>query len=505
MEDSDVAGIDKPALLLNGRNILSNGNIDYSSAIKVVNLQELDKVTLEKYLVKPGDILIPSISRKLDAIAIASQEITPPLLFSNTLIRIRISPQKADPLLVFSFIRSDIGKSLLKRNTSSFLLDDFKISVKGISESTIFLPSLSDQESSGKDVESEFSYLTSAIRQLKDEVLPQLQDLNQPEKSQFTHREELAEVSFELRRIASSLTSKPLSARVLSEYPMPVALAYRRFYDSRFNVYEKTQRLRDLFEASFIFVYNLILADWLKNLDSKDYYIEDNGARRAYQTFSLARKNDFLKHIIKIAKINRGRDLFMPEIANSSLTDLFDSLKELRNHLSHSATATKSKQEKILSDNEPVILDVLEELDFLRDYRLVRVPLSYRKGGREIYRMEVYKGVAPQLEEKPIEEDIQSEDLKMAEHDHLILLRNDGKILDLHPLYQLVDNETTQYQPHICFFKQRSEVCQSDNHNAEKLIILKGESINSSETISLKGTEEFEKMIERILKTKPEQ
>jgi hypothetical protein len=61
----------------------------------------------------------------------------------------------------------------------------------------------------------------------------------------------------------------------MSHYPTPIALAYRRFYDSRFNIYEQTLRLRDLFESASFFVYNLVLSDVLRRLDPKQFYIEE--------------------------------------------------------------------------------------------------------------------------------------------------------------------------------------------------------------------------------------
>lgn len=500
------------ALLLNGRSVLPSGEINYSLSDRAINIKDLDPCTLEKYLVKPGDILIPAVSKRLNAIAIVPEGIQRHLLFSSALVRIRVNPEKAVPQFVFSFLRSDTGKSLLSRNASSSLLDDVRISIQSLSTTAIFLPSLSKQHSAGNSPpnnEDKFSYLFHSIEQLEYGILPQLKDLSQTGKFTFTTQDELAAMSLKLRKIASSLAPAPLFERVMNEYPTPIALAYRCFYDSRFNVYEKTQRLRDLFETSFVFIYNLVLADWLKNLDPINYFIPDPGARRSYKTFALARKNDFLKCIIKVSKNSQESDLFLSEITTSPLTNFFDSLKDLRNHLSHSATATKSKQEKILSDNEPLILDLLESLDFLRDYRLVRVPLSYRKSGKEIYRMEVYKGVAPQLVEEPIEEDggleegAELKSLKMAEHDHLVLLRKDGKILDLHPFYQLIDNEKTQYQPHIWFFKQLNGSRKQNGSAFEKQITLEGEIISNSETISLKGTEEFENLLRKILETKP--
>ena len=280
----------------------------------------------------------------------------------------------------------------------------------------------------------------------------------------------------------------------MNKYPTPLALAYRRFHDSRFNVYEQVQRLRDVYESTSFFVYNLVLADILRRLDPQIFFITDKGSRRAYNNFSMAARIDLVKEVVNIAKLKSNTDIFIPELVGSPFPHCAEQLKDLRNSLSHTATATESKQRQILSDYQPIVEDLLSGLEFFEDYRLVRVPSFYRKGGQFIYRMEVYQGTVPNLDEQAAKEDSALEELKEAEYNHLVMLNNSGKILDLHPLYQLVENKQTQYESHICFFKQRKQ----------KEGKLEGESVLNSKVIALEGFDEFEELQRNILERLPE-
>jgi hypothetical protein len=100
--------------------------------------------------------------------------------------------------------------------------------------------------------------------------------------------------------------------------------------------------------------------------------------------------------------------------------------------------------------------------------------------------MEVYTGAVPNLTEQSISLDTQ---LTQAEHNHLILLDREYQILDLYPLYQLIDNEQTQYETHLCFFKQSKKKDQ----------ILEGESVHNFASIELTGFEDFSNLQNIIL------
>jgi hypothetical protein len=135
---------------------------------------------------------------------------------------------------------------------------------------------------------------------------------------------------------------------------------------------------------------------------------------------------------------------------------------------------------------------MLEDLDFLTRYRLVRIPSFYFLHGQLMRRMEIYHGVVPELDEQPIPD---PSSLTQADRDHLVLLDDEDKVLDLHPLYQLLASQETRHENHLCFFKQRRA----------GQMLLEGESVQGAFPVRLEGFQDFEALQDRILDTSPEE
>lgn len=476
--------------LLSHKNILLDGCIDLENT-NVVHCEEASQVSNQcvEYLLKNDDILISRILTKTNVkIGLVSNISQKLIVFEDSIIRVRVNSSRVDPISVFEFLRSDTGFNLLK-NYASSLAGMPRISLSGLANTPVFIP-----DTSGKSVD-ELNFITVAVQRIKNDILPVLENI-EPVKKKSNNSEstssnsQLSDVASKLRELASYIVPpslRPVAEKVMDNYPTPIALAYRRFHDSRFNVYEQVQRLIDVFELTSYFVYNLVLSDILQRLDPKLFCIKDSGARRAYNTFAMSRRIDAIKEIVEISRLNNGVYLFIPELLNSSFIEPAEKLKDLRNELSHAATASESRQHKILDEYKPIVEKFLSELEFLTDYRLVRIPFLYRQDGQIIYRMEVYQGTVPHLNEQ--KKDSELEGLQLPEHNHLVMLNNVGNILDLYPLCQIVNNEETQYEKHICFLKQ----CESKK---KKLV---GESIQNCKMYSLEGFDVFENMIKIIL------
>ena len=265
--------------------------------------------------------------------------------------------------------------------------------------------------------------------------------------SEISNREQVLRlVSEKLKNLTRELVDPPLAERVLTNYPMPIALAYRRFQDARFNLFEQVLRLKDLFESMGFFIYNLMLADRLRRLDPAKYQVQDAGARRAYNGFSMAARLDFVSALLHTAATtNSQHELFIPDLVGTSVVETAQRLQdELRNRISHTATTTESQQDRLLKEFQPLAEDLLEDLSFLSNYRLVRIPSFHFKRGRLFRRVEVYKGVTPSVEE----EILQDQGATQAEFDHVVMLSPEDKVLDLYPLYrahQLLKRHGTQH------------------------------------------------------------
>ena len=224
------------------------------------------------------------------------------------------------------------------------------------------------------------------------------------------------------------------------------------------------------------------------DLDAQKYFIEDRGARRAYNGYSTAGRIGFISAVLQVAGQNGGQDLFIPELVElTSMLDLTRHLQDdFRNHLSHTTTAHEGIAERTLKTFKPAIEQLLEQLAFLTRYPLVRIPSFAVRQGRWVRRMVVYKGVVPRSEEESLSV---SSVFPTAESEHLVLLGGEDKVLDLYPLYQLLANEETHFETHLCFLKQRK-------HGERGL---EGESIQGAFEIQLGGFDEFEGLQQKIL------
>jgi hypothetical protein len=236
------------------------------------------------------------------------------------------------------------------------------------------------------------------------------------------------------------------------------------------------------------FIYYVVLADMFRHLDTHKYFIEDRGARRAYNGYSMSARIDLISAVLQIADSNGGQDLFIPELTELiSVINLAKHLQDdFRNPLSHTMTAHEGIAERMLKMFKPDVDQLLEQLAFLAHYPLVRVSSFVVRQGQWVRRMAVYKGVAPSYEEEPILAESIS---PSAESDHLVLLGSEERVLDLYPLYQLLTNKETRFETHLCFFKQRK---QSERR-------LEGESIQGGFELRLEGFDEFEHLQQRIL------
>ncbi|MEP0873205.1 type I restriction enzyme HsdR N-terminal domain-containing protein [Trichocoleus desertorum AS-A10] len=478
--------------LLTGRDLSEKSDLNFNQVCNIparkLEIQNFDRGKYERYFIKAGDILIPRIGQYLSKKAIVfPNSIEGNVVFADSIIRVRVDQEKAKPSDVVDFLKSDSGQKIIQRFASS-LAGMSRLSVKTLTQTPIFIPRFSSAP-----ILEELSTIATTIRQLKEDILPSLESLEKCTDSNSGEKNEIEVIACQLHQLAAELVPLPLAEKILNNYPTPIAFAYKRFQDSRFNVYEQVQRLRDVYEAASFFIYNLVLADCFRSLDPSKYFIADPGARRAYNGYSMSKRTDFVNAIIIIAKANNGIELFVPELINSPFVQCAENLQELRNSLSHTATASKSRQSKVLEDSIPFVENLLSGLEFLADYRIVRVPSFYRKNGKLNCRMEVYQGTVPVLDEKTASDDFPLEELQQAEYDHLVMLNSSGQILDLHPLYQLVEDERTQYESQICFFKQRKQ----------KEKILEGESVQGSKIIHLEGFDEFEVLQNRILSERP--
>lgn len=524
------------ALVVSARDIRSHGTLSLAQTRRIPLSSLRGALSLRtdasggldaRYMLQPDDILLVAQGR-IGLVALVPTSLQEPVVLASSLIRLRINPDVA-ARDVYAFLKSDIGQAALNR-LSLRGTSIPRLTVGALEHLQVFLPELargsagagSDNGPISRDLTStthehesvttigdivpeaiissnnigtekeetqdpQFTAASAAHRRITEDIIPLLGSTDGDWRIIEADPDNFALAASLLHEVANSLSPPSLSEQVINDYPAPIALAYKRFLDSRFNPFEQVPRLKDLAEATSFFIYNVLLADALHNLDNKIYFIEDPGARRAYNGYSMAARLDFVAATLKSAEHTGGSELFVPELSTvPEIVDIARSLQEdLRNRISHTAAASESQQMRLIEEFQPKVNNLLRKLEFLKNYRLVRVPSFYYRKGQLIRQMIVYKGTTPTMDELPIE----TASLTPMERDHLILLNTDDQVLDLYPIYQLFSGEETRYETHLCFMKQRKK-----NREA-----LEGESVTGAFAVNLEGFTHFEILQNRLL------
>lgn len=473
----------RKAYLLAGRHLLPDGEIGISDLypISFERLRENEeRGQANDKQVLSGDILVSSYASSDNRIKVAlvKETIPPNTFFTNKIIRIRLQDELISPEDVFTFLFSSSGQQALR-----LVSHQERLALRDLGQIHIFLPKSPEAE---RRVPEVFGAAAEAYRHLKENVLPALKEVAEQSASADEPSLVPGAIADELRKIIASISSPPVIERAISDYPTPIAIAARRFKEARFNSYEQVFRLRDLFEAASFFVYHIVLADALHRLPMPQYYVDQKPARRAFDEFSMKFRLDFVEAVLSTAQEDNGASLFVPELLKTSVVTTAKSLQsEFRNVLSHTATPSLRQQENILKVFRPRVETMLRELEFLGAYRLVRVPAFYFVGDKRIARIEVYRSPAPYIHEEPLTTNI--------DHTHMALLDAEGALLDLHPLYQVVDVgygilQTGQeiYDTHLGFLKYI------------KAGVLRGESVQGGFEIELADHAIFKSLQQRL-------
>jgi hypothetical protein len=455
---------------------------DLSNPFNLSNIHKVDVSESEKGLVKvfAGDILLSRMFHSQPTLVIIDDCDKEYILLPQSIVLIRVTDTSISPLDVYNFLNSDIGKRALALYTNFGSTIQKSFSVKQLQEIGIFIPT----GEASDDVGLELSAARKTIQEIKENILPLLEGVERSYSSPDGVEESQLEVAGRrLEKLASILVPKSLEDRVLTSFPMPIAIPYQRFVNARFNIYEQVMRLTDIYESVCFFTYNILLADACRRLDVSKYYVEKRKSRTAYDDFSMADRLSFIESIQDSAKNHDKSELFIPELIEGfSVPDAIKLKNDLRNQAAHTATASEHQQKRVLERFLPIVEGMLEKLSFLEKYQMVRISSFYYNNSDLIRRMEVYAGVVPLIDEQVLAEGIE---LTPADRNHIVLIDQEDNILDLHPIYQLVSSDSTKFEPHISYLKQR----MGGNKNR-----LEGESIPGAFNLDLEGFHDFEQI-----------
>ncbi|MBC8506318.1 MAG: DEAD/DEAH box helicase family protein [Anaerolineales bacterium] len=470
----------KAFILLRGKDIDVDGNTAFESAVKINPDIETyfieDKQIRDKYQLHKGDILLQAItSGKFRNVSLVREEPDTPATFSSSLIRIRINnPNIALPKDVYAYLRSTEGQQMLKRLEIRGTTIP-RISPRDLMNFPILLPNPELQIDEYKKGEDIFETIREKITDIIDQV-----EIDNDEDNPEVINEHLSLVTEKILSVVTNLTPPSIHDIVLDSFPTPIAIAYRRYHDARFNVYEQLVRLRDLYEAIAFFIYNTIFADWIYRLGN-NYSIKDKGASKAYSQHSMHARIKFVDEIIKAAKTRKKNELFLSELQEAEYSSLAFLLQsEFRNFFSHHGLGTEIVVKNSINKFWPMVEELLVELKFLSNYRMARITEIYSHKKSIIQRMELYRGPVPEIEEIPVEQEIIP---SLPDKEHLVLLDQDNQSLSLYPIYQLFFNKETRYEKHIGFIKQ------------VKGVKILGESVQGAFPVVLDGFQELQALV----------
>jgi hypothetical protein len=460
------------------RHILNNGEI----ASKVFWVDPTIIPVQEERLASPGDILI-TVSGTVGKVAIVPQTFHKGVFFDTSIRRVRVNDQKIEPDWVLQFLRSEIGQLQFRRLTSGSTIP--QITTPNLEAMRIFWPAPLQNETNTPMENPRTTNLTGTQAQanlfadaIQEKVVSYLRtidpaDLNWNETIEKT-----------LSNLIKNLVPKPLEKIVLEDFPTPIAIPYRRFNMSRYNHYERLDRMVSLVESCIYFVFHVLAADYCRHEWTEKVDLSKEAKQALRGTQSIDYRLKFIYQVLEAARSEKTT-LFMPELVNTKVTEIGDQLRnEVRNPIAHSAPGSEPYVRSLIDKHLPGINALLESLRFLDNYTLCRIRNHYYQNGLWRYQAEIYRGAEYDLniQDSSFIDDTGESQLIEAERDRLIILSPDAEALDIHPFYQLYFGDETARESHLCFYKHRQ---------GNRLV---GESIRSSVEVRMLGIEDFQSL-----------
>jgi hypothetical protein len=420
---------------------------------------------------QPGDILI-SVAGTVGKVAIVPDGFEKGVSFDTSIRRVRLDGDYGRVDQVADFLRSEIGRLQIKRHTTGSVIP--QLTSAALSSIRVFLPKV-DPESG---VQSEdpgrvrFSQAQLVAAAIDREIVSYLRQVEDEATDWQSHIRE---------KLLAFLSGFPrtLEQAILTEYPAPIAIAFRKYKSAEFNPHERLQRLLALVNSVVHFAFATLVCDFARNHSEAvpGFDAQARAAARGSDDSTNA-KLRLVEQALSLPNEIVG-ELFLPGLQEVPIIDVGDRIRtQLRNPTAHTAPASEQRIMTLLEVHEHAVTELLESLRFLGEYTLCRIRNhSYRRNSW-VYQAETYKGAEYDISVGefllPIEPDRELR-LVQAEREHIVLLDGALNVLDLHPFYQIHVSDETGSEPHLCFVKR------SYSSRAELL----GESVRSGIELSL--------------------
>lgn len=426
---------------LRPKNLNKDGQIDYSNAER----KTFDKASNRtRGHAMPGDILFTTRG-SFGRVGIVPESLKNGAYFDYSLVALRVTNSQVDAQTILRAMRSEATQIEFARFRVGTSQPNIPLS--NVGEIRLFIPNEAVAESQ--------ALADSLVKRLTDDVIDPLKALN----TEFDDvRDSIIDVlESTLRSIR--LSHHTLEERVLQKFPLPIAVSYARVLRAKYNPYEQTGRLIELYETISHFLFYLTLAEYIDNplLQQIRWTGDYKEARKAYKDFALEKRINFIQKVLSFTLKHNRIQLKVSELSEISVTDTLHEIRNYRNSEYHSVSGSAEAQRVTALKLKADLDRVLEDLSFLENYSMCRVNSLFVRDGSIYGRFEYLTGavIEAAVEEDPlVESSDEQPSIIMADQKHVILLTPNQEWLNLHPFYQVVSSEEFQYESHLCFAKQ---------------------------------------------------
>ena len=344
------------------------------------------------------------------------------------------------PEYLFFHLRSEIIQLQIAQLKSGSVIP--VLSSAELGKITVYIPPLEKQR--------------QLISSLQDSTHKQSQKI----LARFYGIEQDTDVKYESKPATKSPTplQPPIEEIIKAEFPFPLARVFRMFQQSEKRSF--TDQLAELIAVSEAVVYYLsaiCTVDQVTRLKIADKDLIAN-IGSSVSDRSMKRRLEIISSIQRLAK-NSSISPFMPEIAHAEIGICKRIQSQIRNEKSHTFPKSEYECQTLVTMLRPELGRLLTSLQFLKDYKLVRVKPDRVRNKRHIYKFEYLTGDNDVFQ--IVEDDIESP--LSVETDHVLLMNSKVEFLDLHPFYLFRGWETTGRNEHLCFFKYYGEPSKRDS------------------------------------------
>ncbi len=449
--------------------LIRGGNIQDDGRVAVSPSQQLYDQAAQLPVVHAGDILVPTVvSTARLRFGRVDAALHRRALAANSVLRIRVDPAKANPEHVWAFFQSEAAASALIRTASSVLGPSLRLTARSIEELTVFLPDVKVPPQPLTPIALVLTGLRTAAQELEQEggTVP------------------TEVVAKRLVQLAEILVPRSLNDRIVTDFPLPLALPWRRLLEAQGDPFQQVLRLRDAFEAAASVCFLIGVADVTKCGNTRPFSEVAACARHACASMSTSARIEFLEKMIRLLKNDPISSLHLPHLFDATLTERFRTLQnDFRNKQAHGAAGTEASASRLVRSFTPLVEDVMRALEFLTTLRLVQVSSISIQSGRPISRVVLFRGAAPQRRDEPLPI---LDWGALPDRDHPTIIDDEGKMLSLFPFIQIVADESTEGEPHLCMFKGRRK---------RELV---GDSVTGQRELTLSGSDELDRLLRRL-------